>query len=309
MAESIDGSPKEGKDGDSILETLSAVGEQAVMLVSLINNSVKETTDSLESLRKNITESAQHCSPAVSMRLIELQKFLEDVVRKCYSYCDACNDLGEYGSKDELIQAILEDLELGQFMELKDFLDEIEIHLKTCETRFKRHKVAGEIAKKAVNQAGEEFERKKDQTVGKQMYERMIVHVVGTVGGGLTAAGAVTTFFAPPAGITTMIASVVSGGFAAGLTVEAGYTQAQIDIFNHACRSVIDLDSKLAEAMRIAEDMHEGIYRLKTAGTGIDRLQSATNTKELKVPLKGLGKKMGQLSKESSKLMDKLDKI
>jgi hypothetical protein len=99
---------------------------------------------------------------------------------------------------------------------------------------------------------------------------------------------------------------IATGGFAAGLTVESGHTQAQIDIFNHACRSVIDLG---LEAMRTAEDTCDSIYRLKTAGTGIERLQSATNTKRFKVPLKGLGRKMGQLNKESNKLMEKLDKI
>ena len=308
MAKSNDGSTKEwkGGGGDIILKTL---GDQAPKLVCLINDSVKKATDSLENLRKDITESAKHCSPTVSMRLVELRTFLEDVMRKCYSYCDACKDLGEYGSDGELIQAILEDLELGKFTELNDFLNEIKDHLYICETRFERHKVAGEIAKKEVKQAGEEFERKGDEAMGKEKYERMIVHGVGTVGAGLTAIGAFTTFFAPPAGIAIMIAGVATGGIVAGLTVEAGYTQAQIEIFSHACRSVINLGFNLAEAMRTAEDMREGIYRLKTAGTGIERLQSATYTKRLKVPLKGLGKKMGQLSKESSKLMEKLDRI
>ena len=317
--ESTDG----GKDGkkvnkdDNIMEKLSSVGNQAPKLVAAVNDSVQGTADALEKLRKNIAESVKHCSPSISMRLTELQTFLEEVVRKCHSYCDACKDLGDYGSDEELIKGISEDLDMGQFDELKDYLEEIEEFLVICEDRFRRYETAGEAAKKEVKGAADEFEKKRDAAMESQRKERIAAGVVGTIGGGLTGGGALLTFFNPPAGIAMMMAGVATGAGAAGLTIDAGYTQAQIDIFNHACRSVIALNSNLAVAMRTAEDMRENIYKIKTAGVGIEQLKSKTKRaegggielKRLKAPLRGIKRKMGQLSNESTRLMDKLDKL
>lgn len=314
-SDSTDGGSDSKKD--NILEKLSAMGNQAPKLVSVVNHSVEGVADSLEKLRRNTAESVKHRSPTVCMQLMQLQTFLEDVVRKCQSYCDACKDVGDYGSDEELIKEIMEDLESGKFNEINDFLDEIKDLLSICETRFERYKTSGESATTAMKEAGQEFEKERGKSVGSQKKERIVGSVVGGLGAGATAGGVLLTFFNPPAGIALIIAGVAAGSAAVGLTIDAGYTQAEIDIFNQACLCVIDLNSNLASAMRTAEDMREKIYKIKTAGPGIDRLESKSKaaqegklaTKKLKAPLRRVKAKMGQLRDESTKLLERLENL
>ena len=302
----------DSKEGDNILEKLSSMGNQAPELVSAVNNSVEGVADSLEKLRRNTTESV-----TVSKQLMKLQTFLEDVVRKCQSYCDACKDVGDYGSDEELIKEIIEELESGKFDEMKDFLDEIKDLLSTCETRFERYETSGESATTAIKEAGQYFEKKRDKSMGFQRKERVGGGAVGVLGAGATAGGVLLTFFNPPAGIALIITGVAAGSTAVGLTIEAECTQAEIDIFNQACLCVIDLNSNMAMAVRTAKDMREKINEIITAGLGINKLESKFKraqegkmaTKKLKTPLRRLKAKMGQLSDESTKLLKRLEDL
>ena len=306
-----------GKTDDDMTQKLSMVGDQAPKLVGVVNDSMQGVADSLEKLRKNTAKSNKACRPSVSMRLHELETFLIEVIRKGRSYCAACKDLGEYASDDEVIGEIYTDLDLSQLGELNDFLEEIDDYLQICETRFKRVTTAGAEAKKEARQAGSEFEGKMDKARDRQRRERIAAGVIGAVGGGLTAGGAILTFFNPPAGIALMMAGVATGSAAVGLTVDAGFSQAQIDIFSDACEYIIKLDANLETAMNTAKDMRQEIDDIKESGKGIDKLKKKAKqankgeiaVKRLKYPLKGLKGKMGELCTRSTKLIDKLEKL
>ena len=114
----------------SYSDSIKNIGEQAPKLVSIVQDSIKQVTESLEKVKKLIGESVDVSSPEVSMRLEELRTFLGDVVLKGRSYCKGCKDLGEYASDQDLIGEICTDLDNGNLTELKDFLVEIDEHLK-----------------------------------------------------------------------------------------------------------------------------------------------------------------------------------
>ena len=214
------------------IEALLRVSHKTPELVSLISDPVHGTADALEKFRKNIHETSRYCSPSVSMQLTEQKIVLEDVLRKCYTYCDACRDLGDFGSDKDIIKDIMENLEVGKFDELKDYLEEIDDLLTVLESRSKR--------------------------------------------------------------ITTI---------KDGITIDAGYTQAQIAIFNDACQAVTHLHLALEKAMKITKEMHDTI---SIPGLEGDKKSKAKSINE---GIKSIQTKMGQLRDESNKLIMRLDKL
>ena len=116
----------------------------------------------------------------------------------------------------------MDDLESGQ---LDDYLEEIKDYLFVCEERFERQDNAGNAAKKEVDEAGFDFEKKKEVSWRVQIGGRIAAVVAGTAGAGLIASGVITTLFIPPVGVALISTGVVGSAAAAGLTTGAGYTQ------------------------------------------------------------------------------------
>ena len=279
--------PKAYDGWSRYIEALLRVSHKTPELVSLISDSVHGVADALEKLRKNIQETSTYCSPSVSMPLTELQIVLEDVLRKCYTYCEACKDLGDYGSDKEIIKDIMENLEVGKFDELKDYLEEIDDLLTVLESHFKRITTTKDVAK-----AGKEFE--------KQGHLGYVSTATVGVQSCFPVAGAGILLFSSPAGI-------LAGDSAMGITIDAGYTQAQIAIFNDACQAVTHLDLALEKGMKITKEMHETIYKIKhIPGLGGVKKSKAKSINER---IKSIQTKMGQLRDESNKLIMRLDKL
>ena len=298
----------EESDKKSVMELVSAV-DKASMLVSLVNDSMLRAASSLEKLKKNIVEESKCCSPTIISKLNELKSLLEDVLRKCHTYCDACKDLGDYGSDEDVIKSITDEIKSDKFDKVQDFIGELHRFVQICETRLQRCTDAESAAKKEFASGGEEFQRKRDEAMASQRKNTIASGVTGSTAEGVKVVGAFLTFFSPPAGILAMFAAIATGATATGITIDAGYTQAQIAIFNDACQAVINLDSNLNEAMKIAKDMGEKIYSTTTSGFGIDGLEkSFENGKSKKIEhvLPRLKEKMLQISRDSTDLKRQL---
>ena len=266
----------------SYSDSIKNIGEQAPKLVSIVQDSIKQVTESLEKVKKLIGESVDVSSPEVSMRLEELRTFLGNVVLKGRSYCKGCKDLGEYASDQDLIGEICTDLDNGNLTELKDFLVEIDEYLKVCETRFERVDKASSTAKKETREAGGKFEELKNNAVDKLRKEHIAVGVLATAGGGAQGGGAMLSFLSPQAGLLTMFVGIGSQVAAAGLLIDAGYTEKQAKIFAKACKVTIDLDKDLGKVMHIVDDMRSQISDIKESASGIDRLKAKTADAERK---------------------------
>lgn len=298
---------------------LEALIRKAPALIGDIIDSMLGVVDSLKKVR-NITEY-KTCSPSVSERLGELQTFMMEVIHKGRSYCDACRDLGEYASDEELIRNINSDLQNGKLDELDGYLYEIEDYLKICETRFTQVTNAGENARKEIIEAGKDFEPKMDKALVAQKKKVMATGIVGSAAAVCASTGAMLTFFYPPAGITAIMLGIVGGGAGGSLGIHAGFSKDQIEIYTNACLSVIELDRGLNKAMTIVKGMHQQIDDIIESGMGINRMKEKRynigkpkqETEEIKfaaerlcTPLRKLMEKMGTVSKSSTKLIEKL---
>ena len=299
----------EESDKKSVMELVVSAVDKASTLVSLVNDSMLLAASSLEKLKKYIAEESKCCSPTITSKLSELESFLEDVLRKCHSYCDACKDLGDYGSDKDVIKSITDEINSDKFDKVQEFIDKLHELVQICETRLQRCADAESAAKKEFAKRVEEFQRKSDEAMASHRKNMIASGVTGSTAEGLKVVGAFLIFFSPPAGILTMFAAIAAGAAATGITIDAGYTQAQIEIFNEACQAVINLGSKLNEAMKVAKDMGEKIHSIKTSGFGIDRLKKSVEngkSKKIELILPRLEKKMLQLSRDSTDLDRKL---
>lgn len=294
---------------NNFTQTLSFLADQAKSLINSAILSLQDIADFSEKLRKNLATEGKACRPSVSMKLGELQTFLADVIRKGRSYCDACKDLGAYGSDEEVISEIRSDLEKGQFNELNDFLDEIDIYLEVCATRFARVADASETAQKETRSTS--FETKMDELVSGQKKKLRASLVFRGAAGNLTSAGTILTVLCPPVGIVAIMAGVAAGAAAEGLSIDAGFSKVQIEIYTDACKSICQIDSGLTTALKIIGHMRRRIIDVKESGSGIGRLKDKAKKetpKKLIIPLKGLKNKMSELYDSSTDLLQKLDR-
>ena len=301
---------KTGRDDDDLLQIFSAVVNEAQKLIILIEHSVESVVNALGKLGMVIAESSRHCTPSISMKFTELQTYLLEVVHKCHSYCEACKELGECGSDEEVIAEIMEELNLEKFDELNDFLEEIGNHLELCETRFTRYETAGTDTKKAVDEAAQNFESKSVKAGDKLKIEKAIAGATLTAGAGLAAAGARFLIY-PPASLAMILGGVATGAVAAGISIAAGFTQVQVNIYNEACTSIIKLNADLATVIRIANNMREHIHKIKTSKRGgIDELKSKTKEAEKqRYRISKLIKILNEMKVKMSKLIDDSDKL
>ena len=304
--------PSYDKSGrGDVLQMLSSVVDEAPKLIQLIKKSVQSVADALGKLKKVIAESSRHCKPSISMKLTELQTYLLEVVHKCHSYCEACKELGEYGSDEEVIAEIMEELDLKKFDELNDFLEEIDSHLELCETRFTRYKTAGTATKKAIDEAAHNFESKSVEAGDKLKMEKAVAGATWKTGAGLAVAGARFFIINPPASLAMILGGVATGAVAAGISIAAGFTQVQVDIYNEACTSIIKLNDDLATVIRTANEMRERIYKIKTSKRGgVDELKSKTKEAEKqKYTISKLIKILNEMKVKMSKLIIDSDEL
>ena len=301
---------------------LKALIDKAPALIGDIIDSMLGVVDSLKKVR-NITEY-ETCSPSVSMRLGELQRFMMEVIHKGRSYCDGCRDLGKYASDEKLIKKIDSDLRNGKLDELNLYLYEIEDYLKICETRFTRVTDAGESARKEIREAGEDFEPKMDKALVAQKRKAMATDFLGNAATFFARSGVILTCFSPPAGIATIMAGIIGSVAGGSLGIDAKFSRNQTEIYTNACRSVIKLDRGLYEAMTIVDRMHQQIDDIKDSGMGINKIKKKRyNTRKFKkeaeeiksaaerlcTHLRELKEKMGTMCESSTTLIKKLDQL
>lgn len=289
---------------DAILQVLI---DMAPSLIGGISTSMIGVVESF----KKVRNECQICrSPSVSMRIEELKKFMMEVVRKGRSYCDACTDLGEYASDEELIKEMDSDLKIGKLDELNEFLLEIKDYLKICETRFTRVTDDGENARKEIRKIGKDFEPKKDEAlVQNRNFEAMATGFVGSAAAVCASAGPILTYFSPPASIAVIMIGIFNSGAGGSLGIDAGFSKDQIEIYTNACKSVIKLDCGLSnnfKAMGIVrkqiDDIRIGIKeKSKKSEREIEEIRSATN--RLRTPLRELKEKMGIVCESSTELI------
>lgn len=301
---------------------LKALIDKAPALIGDIIDSMLGVVESLKTVR-NITDY-ETCSPSVSMRLGELQRFMMEVIHKGRSYCDGCRDLGKYASNEKLIKKIESDIKNGELDELNWYLYEIENYLKICETRFTQVTDAGENAKKKMREAGNDFEPKRDKALVAQKRKAMAADFVGSAAALCARSGAILTCFFPPAGITTFMAGILGGVAIGSLGIDAKFSKNQLEICANACRSVIELDKSLTGAMIILGSTHQRINDIKDCGRKINetkkkRYHTRNSKKEVEeiksfaerlcTPLRELKEKMGTMCDSSTKLIEKLDQL
>ena len=196
----------------------------------------------LQELADFVGELLQICSTngVVAVELGELEVILNEALAKGRSYIIACKDVAEFGSNDELVEAVKADLENGSTDELKEMLEVMEGLCQDCRNRLSEFENAYKRATNETKRKMERYEKDADSASSLKKEAMLTGATVGFVGAVATVA------ISGPVGIIIAIGTV---RYAAD-KVLTGYNA-------HQLKSVAE------QAQSCAKRLHDQLIRTK----------------------------------------------
>ena len=236
----------------------------------------------LQELANFVGELLQICSTngVVAVELGELEVILNEALAKGRSYINACKDVAEFGSNDELVEAVKADLESGSTDELKEMLETMEGLCQDCRNRLSEFENA---YKRATNETKSKMERyEKDADSASSLRKEAMLAGAGGAAVGFVGAVAISG----PVGIIIAIGTV---RYAAG-KVLTGYNA-------HQLKSVAE------QAQSCAKHLHDQLIRTKeTVDFMVSEMKNVSSNLER---TKGKGMKSNTIIKTMVNLLHK----
>ena len=231
---------------------------------------------SLQELSKLVGEILQICSTdgVEAVELGELEVLLNAALAKGRSYITACKDVAEFGSNDELVEAVKADLENGSTDELQEMLETMEGLCQDCTERLSEFEAI-------YKHAADETSRKMDRYHGDAESAARLENEAVSGGVGCGAVGAVgvvvSSALSPPLGVVIVIGAV---RYLADEVLK-GYNA-------HQLRSVVE------QAETCAARLHDQLIRTKE---NVDCM-----TAEMKIVRTNLKRTKGNLMKSKANI-------
>ena len=190
----------------SCLETLSVIASKFKCYLEKLqpDELFALLCKALQELAKLVGEILQICSTngVVAVELGELEVLLNEALAKGRSYITACKDVAEFGSNDELVEAVKADLESGSTDELKEMLETMEGLCQDCSNRLSEFEKA---YKHATNETKRKMERyEKDAKSASCLGKKAMLTGVAVGGAGAVVSAAMSG----PVGIIILIGTV-----------------------------------------------------------------------------------------------------
>ena len=256
---------------------------------------------SLQELSKLVGEILQICSTngVVAVELGELEVLLNAALAKGRSYITACKDVAEFGSNDELVEAVKADLENGSTDELQEMLETMEGLCQDCTERLSEF----EATYKHVT---DETRRKMDRYHGDAESASRLENEAVSGGVGCGAVGAVgvvvSTALSPPLGVVIVIGAV---RYLADEVLK-GYNA-------HQLRSVVEQAETCAarlhdQLIRTKENVDCMAAEMKNVRTNLKRTKGnlMKSKANIKATVNLLHKKMKGISTKAEKSLESL---
>ena len=258
---------------------------------------------SLKELGTLVKELLQICSTngVVAVELGELEVLLNAALAKGRSYISACQDVAEFGSNDELVEAVRTDLENGSTVELQDMLETMQGFLQDCNQKLGDFEDAYKDATEKTKSKVKGFH--KDTESATHSRNKAVTSAVGFTAVGVGgASAALLTPAAVPLGIVVVIVSV------RGLAekVLEGYDAHQLtSVAEQAESCATSLHDHLIQAKqyvdRMASEMTNVCTTLATTKKNLGRSKAI-----LKATVNLLHNRMGVISTSAKESLESL---
>ena len=163
----------------------------------------------LKELGTLVEELLQICSTngVVAVELGELEVLLNAALAKGRSYISACQDVAEFGSNDELVEAVRTDLENGSTVELQDMLETMQGFWQDCNQKLGDFEDTYKDATKETKSKVKRFHA--DTESASLSRNKAVTGAVKFTAVGVSGAGAaLLTPAAVPLGVVAVIVSV-----------------------------------------------------------------------------------------------------
>ena len=253
---------------------------------------------SLQELANLVGKLLQICSTngVVAIELGELEVLLNEALSKGRSYITACKDVAEFGSNDELVEAVKADLESGSTDELKEMLETMEGLCQDCRDRLSEFEDAYKHATDETKRKMERYEKdaKSASCSGKKAM------LTGVAVGG--AGAVVSVAMSGPVGIIILIGTV---RYAAD-KVLTGYNAYQLkSVAEQAQSCAKDLHDQLIQAKETVDSMAGEMKNVSSnlKGTKGTLTKSKVNIKAM---VNLLHKKMKRISTKADESLESL---
>lgn len=252
----------------------------------------------LQELANLVGELLQICSTngVVAIELGELEVLLNEALSKGRSYITACKDVAEFGSNDELVEAVKTDLESGNTNGLQEMLETMEGLCQDCRDRLSEFEDAYKHATKETKRKMERYEKDADSASSLRNEAMLKGATAGCVG------AVASTVISGPVGILIAIGAV---RYAADKVLK-GYNA-------HQLKTVAE------QAQSCAKQLHDQLIQTKEtvdhmAGEMKNVSSSLKRTKEnvmkskaiIKTMVKLLHKKMKGISTKADESLESL---